>query len=53
MSDITALAKDKAYARISLDDISIHQVVRLTIPTGKYEQLNTRFRVVYHRILAT
>lgn len=25
-SDITALAKDKAYARISLDEISIHQV---------------------------
>ncbi|RZC22199.1 Sucrose nonfermenting 4-like protein isoform E [Glycine soja] len=26
-SDITALAKDKAYARISLDEISIHQVI--------------------------
>lgn len=25
-SDITALAKDKAYARISLDETSIHQV---------------------------
>ncbi|OIW13568.1 hypothetical protein TanjilG_29309 [Lupinus angustifolius] len=28
-SDITALAKDKAYARISLDDISIHQALLL------------------------
>lgn len=25
-SDITALAKDKAYARISLDETNIHQV---------------------------
>ncbi|KAK7397200.1 hypothetical protein VNO78_18367 [Psophocarpus tetragonolobus] len=28
-SDITALAKDKAYARISLDEISIHQALFL------------------------
>ncbi|KAK7258878.1 hypothetical protein RIF29_24467 [Crotalaria pallida] len=28
-SDITALAKDKAYARISLDEISIHQALLL------------------------
>jgi len=28
-SDITALAKDKAYARISLDEISIHQVITM------------------------
>jgi len=27
LSDITALAKDKAYARTSLDEISIHQVI--------------------------
>ena len=27
VSDITALAKDKAYAWISLDEISIHQVI--------------------------
>lgn len=26
-SDITALAKDKAYARISLDEMSIHEVM--------------------------
>ena len=26
-SDITALAKDKAYAQIRLDEISIHQVI--------------------------
>lgn len=29
LSDITALAKDKAYARISLDEISIHQVLTM------------------------
>lgn len=27
LSDITALAKDKAYARTSLEEISIHQVI--------------------------
>ncbi|KAH1195902.1 Sucrose nonfermenting 4-like protein [Glycine max] len=39
-SDITALAKDKAYARISLDEISIHQALLLgqdaTSPSGIY-----------------
>lgn len=27
LSDITALAKDKAYAHIRLDEMSIHQVI--------------------------
>ena len=27
LSDITALAKDKAYAQISLDEMTIHQVI--------------------------
>jgi hypothetical protein len=39
-SDITALAKDKAYARISLDEISIHQALLLgqdaNAPYGLY-----------------
>ncbi|KAJ1380908.1 Immunoglobulin-like fold [Sesbania bispinosa] len=39
-SDITALAKDKAYARISLDEISIHQALLLgqdaNFPYGLY-----------------
>lgn len=33
-SDITALAKDKAYTQISLDEMSIHQVISKCIFLG-------------------